>query len=101
MSQGNHPRESITWGESAAFCDLRAARLPTEAEWEYAARGSDGLAYPWGNPQGPTSGDSRVFRGGSWDDYSIKSLRGSNRYGYDPSYTSGYGGFRCGMSYQP
>ena len=45
----NLPRETINWFEARDFCELRGARLPTEAEWEYSARGPDGLIYPWGN----------------------------------------------------
>ncbi|MEZ4668694.1 MAG: SUMF1/EgtB/PvdO family nonheme iron enzyme [Anaerolineae bacterium] len=44
-----HPREMVTWYEALAFCQQRGARLPTELEWEYAARGPDDLIYPWGN----------------------------------------------------
>ncbi|NVB38002.1 SUMF1/EgtB/PvdO family nonheme iron enzyme [Pseudenhygromyxa sp. WMMC2535] len=43
------PQTCVTHDQAAAYCEWRGARLPTEAQWEYAARGPLGWTYPWGN----------------------------------------------------
>lgn len=78
--QFDHPVSYVTWEEASAYCDWVGGRLPTEAEREKAARGTDGRKYPWGNEE--PDPERAVFRH-AWGGIATEPV-GTHRKGDSP-----------------
>lgn len=63
MGREMHPINGVTWGQAKTLCEWEGKRLPTEAEWEKAARGTSALEYPWGSDSATCSFAVLYFNG--------------------------------------
>jgi len=87
----DHPVVQVNWDDAAAYCAWAGRQLPSEAQWEKAARGEDGRLYPWGNadPTGNRLNFADINTNFDWSDKAIDD-------GYED--TAPVGSFPAGVS---
>ena len=90
----DHPVVEVTWFGARDYCAWRGARLPTEVEWEAAARGREGRTYPWG--EGLPTPERAVFGRGSGETDPV----GAHPVGSHPDRGAGSRWQCCGVDEQ-